>query len=159
MAKYADEYPQTGEGLLDTHYQNGRVKSFMATCAVEAADDNTTVFKLGKMPSDAVIMPEAMVYHTALTGLTGIDIGVTSDQGVASAEDKILDGLNVVNAGSSSLWAGAGNGNAITDPPEKLWQLLDFPEDPGGMLELSLSLKADVSAAGTIKVSMPYAKP
>lgn len=119
--------------------------------SVANGDSATSVFHICDIPSDAVILPDSTLYHTAVSGLTDLDIGFSEP--AAAAADNLADGLNVSSAGTKSVVASV----AVADLHKPAWQIAGFTTQPSPrQLRLIATMKADAGAAGTLHFDIGY---
>lgn len=130
------------------------VKSLIcATVELAASASGTTIF-LGRIPSNARILPTGLIYNDdlATSGSPTLDIGLGSvDSNVTSDPDAINNGL--------ALSAATTTTTILADPANAglpAWDLVaSVTSDPGGELDVYASVKdAATTATGTITVEL-----
>lgn len=152
VTKYGKGYPNSA--LLyraNVQWSDPKLHKLLASIAVANGDSANSKLYFGKVPTGAFILPSSIVYHTGITSLTDLDIGLaykTTDD-----PDILADGLDVSSAGTKSLIASVGT----ADLGKPVYELLGLANDPGGMADLYATLKAAAGAAGTIFVEADYA--
>jgi len=118
----------------------GRVRQICDRVAAIGADAliGTKIF-LGQVPSQAVINPASTIWW----GAAGTN--VTLDIGDASNDDGLASDIAIASAGSSPIMEAAA---ISASAGKRLWELLGYETDPGGMLDLYATIAtANVSAA------------
>lgn len=96
------------------------------------------------VPSNSVLDPLESVLH-----FDNLGAGVTLDVGIAGATGALFAGHAASAAGSVSLF----KSKDIADWFKPLWQLLGLPKDPGGNIELLVTVKG-AAATGTLVWSL-----
>jgi len=114
--------------------------------AIANGDSANSTALMAIVPSKAIMLPESKIYHSAITGLNDLDFGD------ATNPDGLVDGISCVSAGSDS----AIKAVAFTDYDKPLWELLGMASDPGGDIELFVTLNAAATTGGTIAVDLRY---
>lgn len=147
VTKYGQGHPSpTSIRLPDAIYRGNPVRAVLASIAIANGDSATSVLLFGKLPSTAILLPQGLITHTAITGLTDFDIGVLEET------DVLADGLNLSSAGTKAPLASVATADLI----KPLWQLAGLTTDPGRELTLVGTLNTDATAAGTIHAYFPY---
>jgi hypothetical protein len=137
-------------GKGDAH--NVRVLA-CATIELAASASGTTV-KLGRIPSNARILPTGLIYNDdlATSGSPTLDIGLASvDSNITSDPDAINNGL--------ALSAATTTTTVLADPANAglpAWDLVaSQTTDPGGELDIYASVvDAATTATGTVTVEI-----
>lgn len=132
---------------------NQAVKLVCSTIELAASASGTTVF-LGRIPSNARILPTGLIYNDdlATSGSPTLDLGLGSvDSNVTSDPDAINNGLALSSATTTTT--------ILADPANAglpAWDLVaSVTEDPGGELDVYASVKdAATTATGTITVEL-----
>ncbi len=145
---YGTEFTKTREprDMIDVAKNHGRVRCAIDEIEATAAMAATDRIFLAKIPSDAVLLPLSTVYFDDLGTAPTLDFGDVNDP----------NGLSTIiamgTAGNSSLLDVIG----IEDYGTRLWEMLGYTTDPGGQLDLFLTVVGDITAAGTIKSIIYY---
>ncbi len=122
--------------------------------AIANGDSANSLLKLGKVPSSAILLPGlSTLYHTAITGLNSLHIGVHKD-GVVVSANALANALDLTAAGSKSVIAALATGSM----GKRLYEVLGLTNDPGCEYELVAQLNAAATAAGTVEAFIGYAK-
>jgi hypothetical protein len=124
-----------------------------ATIELAASASGTTV-KIGRIPSNARILPTGLIYNDdlATSGSPTLDIGLASvDSNITSDPDAINNGLALSTATTTTT--------IMADPANAGLPAWDFVNaqttDPGGELDIYASVvDAATTATGTITVEI-----
>ncbi|SFI84238.1 hypothetical protein [Albimonas pacifica] len=121
-----------------------------STVEVTAAASATSTYTMGRVASAARIMPLSTLYwdDLASTGAPTLDIGFAADP------DALNDGLDAATAASS---AGVFKAANIANVGLPAWQLAGLSSDPGGFLDVIVTLAdADANTGGTLSMVLIY---
>jgi hypothetical protein len=147
VTKYLPGFPDPATFKQPDHrFRGGTIKNLSGLAVIANGDSATSVFNIGKVASNAIFVPTGKVTHSAITGLTDIDIGFPLDP------DALADGLNVSSAGTKDPLAAV----ALANLDKRAWQLAGYATDPGGEIDVLMTLKADAGAAGNIHFHIPF---
>lgn len=149
--KYVDGNFADGK-LADPQLQGGaRALIRMAVASVAAADDDDSVYRLFKVPSNIVIH-QIRLSNTAINDGTDYDLGVYStDLGAAVEADLFIDGRTMAVAARDV----DGTSNVdVEDLSKPLWELLGLSEDPSKVYDIAITANTVGDAAGHITVHM-----
>lgn len=134
----------------------------VGTFEVAAADSNASVYRLGRLPANAIPV-RAEIYADAAIDSTDADLGLYKP-GVGGAvvdRDLFADGLNL-NAGVA-ITAGANNGltnlggaDPLASLGKKVWELLGLSSAGAQGYDLAITLNVAGGAAGTIAYVFEY---
>lgn len=127
-------------------YRGNPMRAITGLATIANGDSATSAIMIGKIASHAIILPNGLITHTAITGLSDFDLGILEDA------DCLLDGVSLASAGTKNPVASVATANLL----KPLWQLAGLSFDPGREFELVASLKADAGADGTIHFFIPY---
>ena len=111
-------------------------------------DSATSQIFFAKVPSNGRIDPRSSLYHTAITGLTSLHIGLTYN-GTTSAS-CLASALDLSTAGSKSMAAAVTAGNL----GKAFWELLGLTKDPNAEIDLFFTMNTAATAAGSIAGSL-----
>lgn len=139
----------------------GKVLAVMGTFEVAAADDDASIFKLAKLPANAIPV-SAHIYSDALTSGNDWDLGLYYEDGTVADKDIFADGLDLSSAIAITAEANNGLTNLGGADPraaigKKLWELLGVTVDtkkPAYVLALTANTIG--SAAGTVSYRFEY---
>ena len=134
-----------------------RDSNMVAVCStveVDASASATSTYTMARLPSNARLLPSSIVGwdDLASTGSPTLDVGIKGSQ-VTNDPDAINDGLDAATANLS--------GSAMIKDPanwgKPLWEMAGETSDPGGMLEIYISLvDAAVNVGGTLSAMVVY---
>ena len=100
--KFTNATLESGSKVMPGKGAPGRVLTLNGTYEKTAADNDTSILRLGRVPSNAIpLYHKSKINNDALTGATDIDIGIykpSSLSGVDGAvidKDLLSDGLNI----------------------------------------------------------------
>lgn len=129
---------------------------FESTVEVTAAASATSTYHMARIPTNVRIsnLSEIAFDDLASTGSPTFDIGLFAiDGNVTSDDDAINDGIDVATA--------ASNGTKMVKDAANIgkyaWELAGESSDPGGMLDLKITLKdAATNTGGTVSMTLAY---
>ena len=148
VTKYGDGYPSGGLTAVESINAEGQVRQIYSKISVANADSATSKLYLGRIPSSARILPNSTLYHSAITGLTTLDVGFNA------AVAALLAAGDVSTAGSKSLVGAVVAGNL----GRRAWQHAGLAADPGGLMDIFATMNAAATAAGTLEAFIYFAK-
>jgi hypothetical protein len=136
------------------------VKTLFFNFEVEAADDNASVYRIGRLPGTAVPI-QLIVLNDAIAGLTNPSFGIYKplEQGGALIDVDCLMAAADLNAGLAT----PGTQKfypAIADVGKDLLSLGGVDDDDKqkyAIVDVAITTAAGVSAAGTISGMLIYA--
>jgi hypothetical protein len=153
VTKYGTGYKDPAAlKAVDAIPAEGRLLCFSSIVAVANGDSATSQLFFGRVPSNAIILPISRLDYSAITGLTSLDIGF------AASANALVSALTVAAAGTTLLGAGGGAGMGIAKLGLRAWQMATLAADPGGMLDIVGTMNQAAAAAGTIVLSLLYAR-
>lgn len=145
--------------IVNSRLAGGKVHSWVDTVETSADAVSGSTYTLARLPSNAVILSQSMVYwdDLATTGSPTVDIGVFNvgdETGITDDDDALNDGLDVSSAGSDGLLK-----TEVSDVGKELWEhVASQTTDPQKLLDIKATLKdAAVTNAATIAVEIFYA--
>jgi hypothetical protein len=137
-------------------FSGARVRSIVEKVEVTAGASATSTYRLGKIPSNAVILPQSTIHWDDLdaAGAPTLDVGLEGDN-ITNDDNALADGLDVTSAGSSDLYGGD-----IANVGQEAWEFVSGEtEDPQEVLDVVATLKdAAASVGGTVLVEIYYAE-
>lgn len=108
---------------------------------------NDQIF-VGRIPSNAILLPQSTIQHGALTGLTQLHVGFTT----AGRANKLANALDCALAGTKNPLAAL----PVAELLNRVWQHAGFTSDPGTELDIILTaINANTAAAG-LYINMLY---
>jgi hypothetical protein len=138
----------------------GKLLCIAGTFEFAAADDNGSIYKLAKLPANAIPVKFDLI-NDATAGATDIDAGLYKENGVVADKDLLLDGgdLSAGHAITAPLdgLTNLGGADPIAAVGKKLWELLGLTVDTKETAyDLALTANAAASAAGTVSYRLWY---
>lgn len=130
--------------LPDALYAQPVSVHLFSDVAIANGDSANSLIYVGKVRSSARMSPGSLIYHTAITGLTSLDLGFPN---VGAGNGAILAAaLDVSAAGSKNAM------NAVSTPNlyKRMWELCGLTSDPGGEFDLIAKMNQAAGAAGTL---------
>lgn len=131
-----DPDDQSFREMVDSTYKGARKRVSIAHVTLPATNPQIgDTALLVRLPSHCVLLPSSMIHHPAIAGATDCDVGA------ANNPDRLVDGQSLITAGDRKI---------IQVPTrdefnKRLWDLLGYTTDPGGLIDISLTF----NAAGT----------
>lgn len=126
----------------------GAIKSLFGSVAVANGDSIASKFYVGKIPSNARILPNSQVICTAITS-GAMNLGFD----LAGKEAALLSAQTIATAASVSAVTAVGTANLT----KFAWELAGYTYDPGAELTVVAALTAGAAAAGTVVFDIRYA--
>lgn len=94
--KYVNSTLEAGSKVSPGAGFPGEVLILSGTYEKTAADNDTSVLRLGSVPATAIPVPtQCLLGNDALTGATDVDIGTYRQNGAVIDADALSDGLNI----------------------------------------------------------------
>lgn len=135
-------------------HAEGRVRAIVTgPIAVANGDSATSKIYLGKISSSAIPDPASLIYHSAITGLTTLHVGLELN-GTLVDVDILAATLDLATAGTKNPFAAIAN----ADVGKRLYELVGLSGDPGVEYDIIATMNAAATAAGTISALIKYAK-
>lgn len=145
---------RTSPGITPGKGDAFNVKSLVCATIELAASASGTTVKLGRVPSNARILPTGLIYNDdlATSGAPTLDLGIASvDANITSDPDAINNGIALSAATTTTtIMADAANAG------KRAWEFVSGQTtDPKGELDIYASVKdAATTAAGTVTVEI-----
>lgn len=139
----------------------GVLRRLAGTVEVAAADDDTSVFRMGRVHSSWV-MNSIIILNDALTSGTSYDVGlhdIAAAGGAVVDADLFGDAVDLSSARKATGGVEVRFDRAGSDLPDlnkPIWELLALSVDPGKWYDLTLTANTIGSAAGTISLIATY---
>lgn len=133
------------------------VLTAVATLETAAADDDGSVYRFVRLPSNAVLHSIG-IYNDAITSGTDYDLGLyrtAADGGAVVDKDIFVDGASMATARVTAL-DGLFHTNDIANIEKKLYELVPLTTDPQINYDLCLTANTVGSAAGTLTIKVLY---
>lgn len=149
VTKYSQAARDPSAGKTPKAYHTrASVRAMVGSIAVANGDSIASKFYIGKIASNARLLPSSTLRYTAITsGATNLGFDIT-DKGAV-----LVSAQSIASAGSSSAVAAV----AVADLVKPLWQLAGYTQDPGTELDIVATLTAAAAAAGTLVVDLHFA--
>lgn len=126
---------------------------------VAAADDDGSIYKLGRLPANAIPV-KAELNNDAITGGTDYDLGLYKQDDTVADANILADALDMSAAAAISSpkdgLKDLGGGDPLTAIGKKLWELLGQSKPTFNEYTLALTANTVGSAAGTIAGRVYY---
>lgn len=127
-----DAVPPT---LIDSHLHAGLLRVSCDYVSVAAADDNDSIYRVVRIPSNARIC-QVLVCHTAVGSGTDYNLGfydvaaVNSGAVISGGESALADALNLSSA--RAVWTDISSIVGLTpaNAVKRAWQLTSLTSDP-----------------------------
>lgn len=135
----------------------GRVRSQCGTVEVAAADDDGSVYRFARVPSNARII-SIKRYNDAITAATVYDLGLyqTAANGGAVVSQEAYGSDIDINAGTTVGVEHAFEARNIDKIANKVWQDAGLTADSQREYDICLTASTVGSAAGTISLEVQY---
>ena len=145
---------KASSGLVPGKGDGQTVKALICSTIELAASSSGDTVKLGRIPSNARILPTGLIYNDdlATSGSPTLDIGLASvDSNITSDPDAINNGIALSSATTTTT--------VMADPTNAgkyAWEFVNGQTtDPGGALDVYVSVKdAATTATGTLTVEL-----
>jgi hypothetical protein len=138
----------------------GKVRQWIETVEVGAADTASSTYLMARIPSNAIIAPSSTLYWDDLTttGSPTVDIGVYNLSGnsdFTDDPDALSNGHDVTSAGNAGVLGGAAN---IANYGLPVWDHINgVTADPGKDVDIKVKLvDANVVGGGTMTLVLNY---
>lgn len=134
----------------------GKMRYIIETVEISAADDNNSVYRLARLPYNAVVK-EVTIACDAITGGTNFDLGLydtpSINAGAVIDKDLLMDGQSLATA--SRVIDGLQTVN-IANLHKKLYELAGVTESITKLVDVALTGNTVGSAAGTVTAKIVY---
>lgn len=146
-------FPLVDDKQVPTHQGTN---TLTATVEMTAGAEATSTYWMGRVPTNARIMPGSELFSDdlATTGSPTIDIGLFAvGANVTSDDDALNDGIGVAAAAAVT--------RLVKDHAnfgKRAWEFVNgVTSDPGGFLDIKLTLKdAACDSGGTLTLALVY---
>jgi hypothetical protein len=123
--------------------------------AVAAGDDDGSVYRIGKINSNAMIY-DIVIACTAITGGTDWDLGLYDvDFGPVVDKDLFMDGQTFATA---SRTINGMSAVTVTNLNKRVYELLGLPSDPLKQYDLALTANTVGTANGSVTLKVMTAQ-
>jgi hypothetical protein len=143
-----------------TYLMGGILKEQVGTVEIAAADDNNSVYRVGRVHSSWRIS-EIIRYNDAITSGADFDVGIydTAENGAAVINiNCFADAVSLVSGsvtGTRDLYE-AGSDVGVEDIEQRVWEMAGLTEDPGKFVDVCYTGVTVGSGAGTLSVKIQY---
>ena len=143
-----------------TYLMGGILKEQVGTVEIAAADDNNSVYRVGRVHSSWRIS-EIIRYNDAITSGADFDVGIydTAENGAAVINiNCFADAVSLVSGsvtGTRDLYE-AGSDVGVEDIEQRVWEMAGLTEDPGKFVDVCYTGVSVGSGAGTLSVKIQY---
>jgi hypothetical protein len=125
----------------------GKMHSVNGSIVVTNGDSSGSKYYLGRVPSHSRIAPNSWLYFAALTGVTSAHVGF------ANSANALLNAADLHLAGNIRLTTDV----EVANLGKRAWELAGLTADPGGMLDVILTINADAGATGAVHAALKFA--
>ena len=161
VTKYGSGYRDpTSLKAIDAINRGAEIRVVKSLVSITNGDSAASQYRLGSVPSNAKPSPGAQLYCGAVTGVTSADLGLAYPNGGATIlQTALFSGQTLATAAAISLFAATGSALAsLANIDKPYWQLAGLTSDPGGELDLVLTINAAATATATVFAEHSYAK-
>ena len=159
--KYTDASLEAGKKGPSAKVAGAQLLCLFFNFEVAAADDDASVFRLGRLPANAIPV-KGEIFADALTSGTDWDLGLYKP-GVGGAvvdKDLLADGLDIASGEAITaplnLLTNLGGADPVGNYGKKLWELLGLSAPGRNDYDLCLTANTIGSAAGTVSGNLWY---
>lgn len=138
----------------------GILKEQVGTVEIAAADDNNSVYRVGRVHSSWRIS-DIIRYNDAITSGADYDVGLYDTAANGGAVININCFADAVSLTSASLTGTrdiyeTGSDVGVEDIEQQVWQMAGLTEDPGKFMDVCYTGVTVGSGAGTLSVKIRY---
>lgn len=149
----------TSDAQAKRVFAEGDYKCINSQITITSGNTALSKYWVADIPTQAIIDPRAFYDFYAATGVNDFDVGFHYPlaQGGADIDfDKLVDGDDISSAGTQTF---RGHGtHTLANSNKRVWELCGFARDPGGVVSIVATIKADASATGVVNFTIPYSK-
>lgn len=158
--RYVNETLEAGSKVLPGAGFAGSLFILQGTDEKEAADNDTSVLRLGQVPANAIPIPYlSVIGNDALSGATDIDIGVYKQKGgVVVDADCLADGLNIASGNAAGSEARAFPAVGLDEYGQDL-RTLAGDSDNTQFFDVAITGNTFGTATGTISWTLVFLLP
>jgi len=149
----------TPPALTGSFIAGGRVIEQVAFVTPVAADDDNSVYRFCRLPSNARIS-QILVKHAVVTGMTDTDLGYyqTADNGGAVVDiNAFWDNIDL-DAAARNVFTDVSEFPVAADLEKRLWELdpASLTEDPNRQYDICLTAPTVGSGIAEIAILIRY---
>lgn len=131
---------------IDAGVSRASVLAFVSEAAIASGNSTNSVIYFGRIPAEArICRGPSLLFNDTISGLTDFDVGFANDP------DGLIDGANLATTSTHAF--GVVTADEINKPA---WELAGLTENPGGLLDIIGTLKANAGAAGDVALELYY---
>lgn len=148
VTKYAKGFKDPNSvALPEPVFAEGRSRVVVTgDVGITSGDSIGSKHYLGRVPSNAIILPGSTLYHGAAGTSVTYDIGVELDGTVISA-NALASALAIATAGNKAVTAALATGSQ----GKRLWEVLGLTKDPGVTYDIVGKI-GGAAATGTVSL-------
>jgi hypothetical protein len=153
--KYVNSLIASGKKAPAHFAGGGQILCLPFNFEVAAADDNDSVYRIGRLPANAIPV-KCDIFADALTSLTDLDLGLYKPgvDGAVVDIDLFADALDpasgeAITAPLNGL-TNLGGADPVGNVGKTLWELLGLTKPSRQDYDLALTARAAGSGAGTV---------
>lgn len=145
---------------LDKRLFNGILKEQVGTVEVAVADDNGSVYRLGRVHSSWRIS-ELTLFNDAIASGTVFDVGLyrtAADGGAVVDANAFADNISLTSAsltGVALMYEG-GSAVGVEDIEQRVWEMAGQSSDPDVWYDICFTGDVVGNGAGTISLRIRY---
>lgn len=146
--------------LNDKRLMGGILKEQVGTVEIAAADDNNSVYRVGRVHSSWRIS-DIIRYNDAITSGADFDVGLydtAANGGAVINVNAFADAVSLASAsvtGTNDLYE-AGSDVGVEDIEQEVWQMAGLSSDPNKFMDVCYTGVTVGSGAGTLSVKIRY---
>lgn len=146
--------------LNDKRLMGGILKEQVGTVEIAAADDNNSVYRVGRVHSSWRIS-DIIRYNDAITSGVDFDVGLydtAANGGAVINVNAFADAVSLASAsvtGTNDLYE-AGSDVGVEDIEQEVWQMAGLSSDPNKFMDVCYTGVTVGSGAGTLSVKIRY---
>lgn len=151
---------QNGSTRVNVGEGDGMMRSSSATIPNAADDTAASVFRFGRVPSNATIKSVKLTNGASTAGALDIGVHNVLDKSAGAAVDADLFGsaVSIITAAANSEVISESGTVTATNRVEPLWKLAGLAEDPGGFFDVTATISTTfVAAAVGLYLDVQYA--
>lgn len=161
VTKYGSGYRDpTSLKAIDAINRGAEIRIIKSKATITNGDGIASKYFLGSVPSNAKINPGGKLYWGAATSVVSADLGFYYPNGGALIlATALIAAQDIHLAGSTDLFGATGSGVATpTNMDKAAWQLAGLTADPGGELDVVLTINNAATATADVFAELSYAK-
>lgn len=144
--------------LVSSYISGGVLRESVGTVEAAAADDNDSIYRMVRVPSNARIS-SILLASDAVTGSSDVNVGIwqtAANGGAVVSENIFADAVDLSNATAFTEVLLETTATDIVQVEKRLWELLSLTVDPQRDYDICLKAVAAASAAGTYSMKVKY---